>query len=33
MHVTTNGKFKQRGLNPLLWMQVNEDADSGRINQ
>ena len=32
MHVTTNGKLKQRGANPLLWIQFNEDVYSGIPN-
>ena len=27
-----NGKIKQKGVNPLFWMQLNEDGDSGIIN-
>ena len=28
-----DGKLKKRGVSQLLWIQVNEDGNSGRMNQ
>ena len=32
MHKTKNGKSKQRGVNKILWMKVNDVGNSERID-
>ena len=31
MNVKTDGKFKQRCVNKLLWIQVNKDGNSVKL--